>query len=214
MGHWWDAFQAFPIYYEMVRTLTSYTNGDKEACMEHLENINSRLRGLLLIFFDRMNDTKVARSVWLSYIQGFQGWGVGRIINGEYFKYDGVSANQVLVFQAVDAFLGLDRYLTDEGMGLYIPRRQRDLCASLRAHSIRSQLCEQKDAGLITGFAKIVNQMRVCISKETRAHLLGMRESHHVLTFVTWHVGLPSRPPQPGYAIFAAARHGAVTYDG
>lgn len=106
--------QAFPIYYEMVRALTSYESGDKEACLRHLENINRRLRGLLLIFYDRLQDSRIARSVWLSYVQGFQGWGVGRVSNGAYVKHDGVSGNHVLFFQALDAFLGLDRYLTDE----------------------------------------------------------------------------------------------------
>ncbi|KAK8139035.1 hypothetical protein PG984_002415 [Apiospora sp. TS-2023a] len=153
--------QAFPIYYEMIRVLTSYESGDKEACLRHLEEIHWRLRGSLSIFYDRLQDSKVARSVWLSYIQGFQGWGVGRYINNKYIKHDGVSGSHVLFFQALDAFLGLGRYLTDEAMDLYIPRRQRDLCMALREHSIRARLCGKEDAGIIAGFDKIVDQMRV-----------------------------------------------------
>lgn len=154
----------------MVCVLASYAAGNNEACAKHLESINGRLRDLLRIFYDRMNNTKIARSVWQSYVQGFQGWGVGRVVNGEYVKYDGLSGNQILVFRAVDAFLGLDSYLKDEAMGLYIPRRQRDLCASLRAHSIRSRLCEKQDARLIAEFAKIVSQIRVCLEWSVPAH--------------------------------------------
>ena len=130
-----DPPQAFPIYHEMVCAIMAFEEQNQSLCAQHLDNINQRLRRLLLIFFDGLTDSRVSRSVWLSYIQGFQGWGVGRMVDGEFIKYDGLSGNHVLFFQALDAFLGMERYLTDENMIRYIPVNQRNLCLSLKKHS-------------------------------------------------------------------------------
>lgn len=103
----------------------------------------------------------VSREVWLSYCQGFQGWGVGRMIDGEFVKYDGLSGNHVLFFQAIDAFLGLDRYLSDENMVRYIPYRQRAFCITLKKYSLRERLGTAEDAGIVQELEKMLQQMRV-----------------------------------------------------
>lgn len=157
--------KAFPIYHEMVHAIMSFETGDRASCIIHLENISQRLRDLFLIFFDNLKDSRVSRSVWLSYIQGFQGWGVGRVVDGQFIKYDGLSGNHVLFFQALDAFLGMNSYLSDENHNRYIPVNQRALCLALRKHSFRSIPKEHDDDFQVEGKVKlIVNQLKVGIS--------------------------------------------------
>lgn len=124
----------------MVMANISFDSGDKRACVRHILDIVSQLRHLLLVFYENLHEQRISKSVWLSYIQGFQGWGVGRMIDGEFVKYDGLSGNHVLVFQALDAFLGIEQYLTEENMLRYIPRNQRELCYAFRQHNIRQKL--------------------------------------------------------------------------
>ena len=145
----------------MVRAILAFEHHDRLSCVKHLENISKRLRYLLLIFFEGLTDARVSRSVWLSYIQGFQGWGVGKEINGVYVKYDGLSGNHVLFFQALDAFLGMDRYLPDESHLRYIPESQRALCIAFRKHSFRICLKENDDLEIEGKVKAIVNQVKV-----------------------------------------------------
>lgn len=154
-------FQAFPIYYEMVCAIMAFEKQDQPLCGEHLDNINRRLRPLFLVFFEGLTDSRVSRSVWLSHIQGFQGWGVGRMVDGEFIKYDGLSGNHVLFFQALDAFLGMDRYLKDEDMNRYIPVNQRNLCLSLKKTSFRLRVRDESDPFLEEKVESIVKQLKV-----------------------------------------------------
>lgn len=144
----------------MVRAIMCFEDDDKVSCLNHLENITFRLRHLLRVFYENLTESRVSQSVWLSYVQGFQGWGIGKIVDGEFIKYDGLSGNHVLFFQALDAFLGMDRYLTDENMTRYIPVNQRELCIALKKHSFRNKLKEDSDMTIETEVGKIVNHMR------------------------------------------------------
>ena len=155
-------FKAFPIYYDMVGAIISFERNDTALCAEHLENITYRLRHLLMVFYENLTESRVSQSVWLSYVQGFQGWGVGRMIDGEFVKYDGLSGNHVLFFQALDAFLGMDRYLTDENMDRYIPVNQRNFCISLKKNSFRDKLDDHSEVKIQEEIKKIVNHLRVC----------------------------------------------------
>ncbi len=154
--------KAFPIYYEMVRAIISFEQNDKVSSIKHLENITFKVRQLLLVFYENLTESRVSHSVWLSYIQGFQGWGVGRTVDGEFIKYDGLSGNHVLFFQALDAFLGMDRYLTDENMIRYIPVHQREFCLALKKHSFRNKLKDQSDTDIEDEIRKIVYHLKVC----------------------------------------------------
>ena len=156
-----DFAKAFPIYHEMVRAILAFDNKDRLSCVKHLENISKRLRYLLLVFFEGLTDARVSRSVWLSYVQGFQGWGIGKVIDEAYVKYDGLSGNQVLCFQALDAFLGMDRYLPDESHTRYIPEKQRALCLAFRNYSFRTCLKENGDLEIEEKMKAIVNQLKV-----------------------------------------------------
>ncbi|KAG8526305.1 uncharacterized protein KY384_000298 [Bacidia gigantensis] len=152
---------AFPIYYDMVQSGICFERGDKETCLQHLESMTFRVRHLLMVFYQNLTESKVSHSVWLSYVQGFQGWGVGRMIDGEFVKFDGLSGNHVLFFQALDAFLGMDRYLTDLNMDRYIPANQRDLCLSLKKNCFRNKLDETADSAIAEEIKKIVNHLKV-----------------------------------------------------
>lgn len=149
----------------MVRAIISFNDNDKTSTLHHLEAITCRLRHLLRVFYENLTESRISRSVWLSYVQGFQGWGVGRFIDGQYVKYDGLSGNHVLFFQALDAFLGLEPYLTDENMKRYIPVRQRELCLAMKKHCFREKLeGAPEDTRIAEEFQKVVNHMRVCYS--------------------------------------------------
>lgn len=78
-------------------------------------------------------------------------------------KYDGLSGNHVLFFQALDAFLGMERYLTDENMERYIPVRQRELCLVLKKYSFVRGTKEKEETQIEEEFAKMVNQLKVYI---------------------------------------------------
>lgn len=131
------------------------------SCAHHLENIATRLRPLLRVFHENLREARVSHSVWLRYVQGFQAWGAGRMVHGEFVKYDGLSGNQVLFFQALDAFLGIDRYLSDENFTRYIPAKPRELCLAFRKHSFRSKLTEPRDTKILGKIREIVRQLKV-----------------------------------------------------
>ena len=145
----------------MVQSVVSFAVGNKESCVKHLENVTMRLRNLLLVFYENLHNGRVSHRVWLSYVQGFQGWGVGKMVDGEFIKYDGLSGNHVLFFQALDAFLGMDRYLSDENMLRYIPVKQRELCLAFRKYSLRSRLNQENDTMIKDEMNKIVNRLKV-----------------------------------------------------
>ena len=150
----------FPIYYEMVRAIISFEENHKVSCAIHLRNITTRLRHLLTVFYENLTEARVSHSVWLSYVQGFQDWGVGEMVNGEFIKYDGLSGNHVLFFQASDAFLGMDPSLTEENNIRYIPVNQRRLSRTLKQHCFRNKLKEPNDLTIADEMTKIVHHLK------------------------------------------------------
>jgi hypothetical protein len=99
----------------------------------------------------------------MSYVQGMEAWAAGKMINGEYVEYDGLSGNHILFFQVIDAFLGIDRYLSARDFVRYIPTRQRNLCNTMRKHSFRRRLKPERDAEMLEAFMTIVNQLKVSL---------------------------------------------------
>ena len=129
--------------------------------LKYLRSINSQLRMPLKIFYDRMHESKIPRSVWLSYVQGFQGWAAGEIINGEYVEFHGLSGNQSLFFRAIDAFLGLDSYLSDESIRRNIPLTQRNLCLLYQEHNFREKAKEKELLEIEVEMQYLVKQFKV-----------------------------------------------------
>jgi len=156
---------AVPIYHNIVKAIISFTGGDKVTCLEHVQGITSQLRPLLSSYYERVHDAKIARSVWLSRVQGFQAWGAGyqNKTTGEWVKFDGLSGNQVLLFQVLDAFLGLEAYLPQEVQEMNVPALQREFCAAVGKHAFRHILGEEGVEGQIkVEIGEIVKRLRVC----------------------------------------------------
>lgn len=145
----------------MVEAIVAFEENRKADSLRRLQQLKPKLDKIYQVFYDGLVDAKVSRKVWLSYCQGFQGWGVGRVIDGRHVKYDGLSGNHVLIFQAIDAFFGMERYLIDENMIRYIPVRQREFTSVLRRHSIRAQIEKGEDEEIRAEIGKLVQAMKV-----------------------------------------------------
>lgn len=145
----------------MVDAIVAFEENRKADSLRRLQQLKPKLDKIYQLFYDGLVDAKVSRKVWLSYCQGFQGWGVGRVIDGRHVKYDGLSGNHVLIFQAIDAFFGMERYLIDENMIRYIPVRQREFTSVLRRHSIRAQIEKGEYEEIRAEISKLVQAMRV-----------------------------------------------------
>ena len=146
----------------MITAVLAFEHDDRASCLQSLQNVSLRLRSILKSYFDNMTDARVSRTLWMSYVQGFQAWVAGQMIDGKYVEYDGLSGNHVLFFQVLDAFLGFDRYLSDVDFVRYIPARQRNLCTVFRKHSFRHRLESERDAAMMEVIENIVNQLREC----------------------------------------------------
>jgi hypothetical protein len=155
------------IYRYMVHAITAFDQGNKAACAQHVASIASHMRHVLSAYFDRLHDKMIARSVWLSYVQGFDAWDLERYNSEikEWEKFNGLSGNQVLLFQALDAFLGIDQYLSPRDQERNVPRRQRELCGVLRKYSFRDRLGEtmgdEHEVAIARSMDEIVKRLRV-----------------------------------------------------
>ena len=153
----------------MILAVIAYARGEMGACAAHMENISTQLRNVLQSYFDRMHEQSIARAVWLPHVQGFFAWGVGHIeeSSGEWVRFDGLSGNQVLLFQALDAFLGIEPYLSLRDREGNVPARQRALCGIFEKHSFRRQLHgvpQDNDTDKIrTQFDEILKRLRVSL---------------------------------------------------
>ncbi|KAH7094616.1 hypothetical protein FB567DRAFT_565799 [Paraphoma chrysanthemicola] len=152
---------AYPMYQKMVAAYISYEQGKKGECLKHMEDINSQLRELLRVFYQNLVESRVAKGVWLSYCQSFQAWGAGRMINGEYVEFDGVSGSHNLCFMVIDAFLGMKSYMNDQNLGRYIPQNQRNLISTFRRNSFFDRLHGDEDKEISDQFGKIIQHLKV-----------------------------------------------------
>jgi hypothetical protein len=117
-----------PVYYDMAQSIIAFARGDNVACAVHVASIASQMRLVLGIYMDNLHDKMIPHSVWLSKIQGFQGWGIGNYDaeTDNWETFDGLSGNHVLLFQALDAFLGIEQYLSPRDIERNLPKRQRN----------------------------------------------------------------------------------------
>jgi hypothetical protein len=162
-----------PVYHAVVHAILTHSRGDLPSCLRHTQRITERLRPLLSSYYDRVHDAKIARGAWLSHVQGFYGWGVGYYEEGgegsgggEWVRFDGLSGNQVLLFQVLDAFLGLAPYLDEESQERNVPGRQRVFCRAVGRHSFRGRLGVEGVEGRIgLELGEIVKRLRVSLSR-------------------------------------------------
>ncbi|KAK5987848.1 hypothetical protein PT974_11982 [Cladobotryum mycophilum] len=153
--------KALPLYCELVHAIVAYQRQDKESCLEHIQKMDPLVRELFQVIYQNLTNEKVSKQYWLRYCQGFQGWGLGKVVDGQFIRYDGLSGNHVLAFHVLDAFLGIQSYLSDEDMMRYIPARQRKFSSAVRMHSFRSLIVKDEDPEIYREITKIVNQMRL-----------------------------------------------------
>ncbi|KAK3934526.1 hypothetical protein QBC46DRAFT_75957 [Diplogelasinospora grovesii] len=132
------------IYYHVVLSVICFERRDAPACAAQVAAITAQLGPLLRQYYGALHDGVVKRSEWLSHVQGFFGWGVGHLDqNGDWIKYDGLSGNQALVFMVLDAFLGIEPYLSALNQERNVPARQRALCRALERNSFRGRLTKE-----------------------------------------------------------------------
>jgi hypothetical protein len=161
-----------PVYHDMVHAIVAFAQNDKFTCARHVASITAQMRFVLGSYMDNMHDKIVARSVWLSRIQGFYAWGIGHCDEEtqKWDKFDGLSGNQVLLFQALDAFLGIEQYLSSRDQERNVPKRQRELCHALRRHSFRAALIEtphdEDVIEILRNFDEILKRLRVSWSSK------------------------------------------------
>jgi hypothetical protein len=160
-----------PVYYDMARSIITFTRGDNAACAIHVANIASQMRLVLGTYMDNLHDKMIAHSVWLSKVQGLQAWGIGHYDKetDKWETFDGLSGNQVLLFQALDAFLGIEQYLAPRDMERNLPKRQREVCYAFRKHSFRRSLgqADMHDKNIVEivrSFEEILRRLRVSTS--------------------------------------------------
>jgi hypothetical protein len=150
------------MYQTMVKANIAFEQGKKEECLQHMQNINAQLRELLKVFYQNLVESRVAKGVWLGYCQSFQAWGAGRMIDGEYVEFDGVSGSHNLCFMVVDAFLGMKSYMNEQNLRRYVPRNQRSMVATFREHSFFDRLHGDDDKEISEQFGKIIQHLKVC----------------------------------------------------
>ncbi|KAG9190273.1 hypothetical protein G6011_08361 [Alternaria panax] len=157
-----------PVYYDMAQSIITFARCDNAACAIHVASIASQMRLVLGIYMDNLHDKMIAHSVWLSKIQGFQAWGIGHYDakKDKWETFDGLSGNQVLLYQVLDAFLGIEQYLAPRDMERNLPMKQRELCYALRKHSFRRSLSEKDRqdrnvAELMRSFEEILKRLRL-----------------------------------------------------
>ncbi|ESZ97408.1 hypothetical protein SBOR_2236 [Sclerotinia borealis F-4128] len=155
--------EALPIYHLVTKAIQQHSNGDLAGTLQSLKGINKDLRIPLKTYYETMHESKISRKVWMHYAQGFQGWAAGDIdeVTGEYTEYDGLSGNQLLLPQIMDAFLGLDRYLNEENTQRYMPNLQRKFRETIAEHSFRIEAKKNGEDDIEHEMNNIVKQMRI-----------------------------------------------------
>ncbi|EAQ90289.1 hypothetical protein CHGG_02224 [Chaetomium globosum CBS 148.51] len=158
-----------PVYHAVVSAVLAHARGDMVGCLVQARRVAAQLRPLLSSYYDRVHDARIAKSAWLSHVQGFYAWGLGLEGEGErqqggkeVVKFDGLSGNQVLLFQVLDAFLGIEPYLSEENLNRNVPEKQRVFCRAVERHSFRSRLRSDGVEGQIRGeLGEIVKRLRL-----------------------------------------------------
>ncbi|TAQ85435.1 hypothetical protein B7494_g6256 [Chlorociboria aeruginascens] len=156
--------QSLQIYHWITRSICQYSKGDQVGVLQSLCQINNLLRKPLKTYYDTLTEPKISKSVWLHYVQGVQGWGIGTIdpVTKVYTEYDGLSGNQLLLLHVMDAFLGVEPpYLSKANALRYMPRSQRNFSKCVSVHSFRYKAQGDGADEVEKAFGKIVKQMKL-----------------------------------------------------
>jgi hypothetical protein len=110
-----------------------------------------------------MNDPHVARAIWVRHVAGVHSWGLTHETDNPPIEYGGLSGSQILLFLAVDAFAGIDRYHSEDQQKRHISRNLRHVAATIGRHSFRKLLSERSEDDIAIGkaFQRMAKQLRV-----------------------------------------------------
>ncbi|KAJ6184692.1 hypothetical protein N7519_005993 [Penicillium mononematosum] len=153
---------AIPVYFAMIQAIIAFERRDKKLCLAHIETALINLRKVMQNLYVKMNDPHVSRAIWVRHISGIHSWGLTLETDDPPVEYGGLSGSQILLFLAVDAFLGIDRYHSDEELKMHISRNMRDFSATIRRYSFRKLLSEKSEDDIAIGKALegMVKQLR------------------------------------------------------
>lgn len=143
------------MYHLFARAIAFVDAGDMTAAADALKSANDVLKLALKFFFTTMVDTTLVQSIWLAYVQGYQGWTLGGI--------DGISGGQSLTFRTLDSFLGIRPFPEPEKESLHLPTVQRDWLNFLRKYDIRAAVKTHGEDGTAVAaeLEALVKQLRV-----------------------------------------------------
>ncbi|KAJ7319104.1 hypothetical protein DFH08DRAFT_789564 [Mycena albidolilacea] len=142
-----------PAYHLFAQAISFMDFRDPDAAQDALKSANDILRAALKYFFNTMVDSKISHTVWMAYVQGFQGWALEGI--------DGISGGQSLLFRTMDSFLGIRPWPTPEKERLHIPEAQRNWLNCLRDYDIRAVAKEREYIKVTNELDSLVKQLRV-----------------------------------------------------
>ncbi|CEJ88242.1 hypothetical protein VHEMI04656 [[Torrubiella] hemipterigena] len=152
-----------PLYFEIIRCLAAFDEARQSECMQHLNNICILVRKLSRVFHSGLTEQKVSKSNWMQYTQGFHGWGLEKVVDGIPITHTGVSGSQVLAFHIIDSFLGLEPYMSNDEIELYVPARQHMFSLAVRRACFRHKLTSISHPLLYDRMEHLAQQMKVCI---------------------------------------------------
>ena len=163
----WDIWliitlKAIPIYLYIAQSIDYFERGDKVQCAEKIGSIFRQLQSVFQAFYKTFVPSTVSPDVWLSYVQGFHGWAAGTIDGETYIEYDGVQGGQTVLIQVIDAFLGMDPFLSTEAFCRHVTYYQRGFIDSVRRHSFHQQALHGGDGEINTYMNSIARLMHVC----------------------------------------------------
>ncbi|KAJ7512671.1 hypothetical protein B0H11DRAFT_1625495, partial [Mycena galericulata] len=142
-----------PAYQNFAQAIAFVDLGDPAGARDALISANDILKAGLKYFFSTMVDSNISHTVWMAYVQGFQGWALEGI--------DGISGGQSLIFRTLDSFLGIRPWPTPEKEQLHIPEVQRNWLNCLRDYDIRAVAKERGYEEVTSELDSLVKQLRV-----------------------------------------------------
>ncbi|KAF4551402.1 Hypothetical protein D9617_13g099000 [Elsinoe fawcettii] len=84
---------ALPMYTTLHNAILAFESNQHHLCLTHTLAAGTQLKSILRVFHDTLVEQSISSSIWLRYVQGFQGRGAGELLEGRYIEYDGLSGN-------------------------------------------------------------------------------------------------------------------------
>ncbi|KAJ7126133.1 hypothetical protein C8R44DRAFT_618259 [Mycena epipterygia] len=142
-----------PAYHLFTHAILYMDAERPDAARNALKSANDILKTAVRYFFSTMVNSNMSHTVWMAYVQGFQGWALDGI--------DGISGGQSLVFRTLDSFLGIRPWPTSEKESLHIPEIQRNWLNCLRNYDIRAVAKERGYGEVTAELESLVKQLRL-----------------------------------------------------